>query len=110
MAESIIKQLQRESAELRERIDQFCKHLNAVLDLRTLDLADPEARSRVINSISPAEIAPHLREVALRCQSLARESADTRAARQLQDAGIQLADQAGGLEAVFTIPSATRNP
>jgi hypothetical protein len=110
MAESIIKQLQRESAELRERLDQFRGHLNTVFELKALDLTDPEVKSRMINSLSPAEVAPHLREVALRCQSLARESADTRTARQLQDIGIQLVDQAGGLEAIFTIPNPTHRP
>jgi len=110
MAEPIIKQLQRESVELRERLDQFRVLLSSVFELRTLDLTSPEVKSRMINSMSPAEIAPHLREVALRCQSLARESADARAARQLQDVGIELADQASGLEATFTIPNAARNP
>ena len=110
MAEPIIKQLQRESVELRERLDQFRVLLSSVFELRTLDLTSPEVKSRMINSMSPAEIAPHLREVALRCQSLARESADARAARQLQDVGIELTDQASGLEAIFTIPNAARNP
>jgi hypothetical protein len=64
----------------------------------------------MINSMSPGEIAPHLREVALRCQSLARESADARAVRGLQDVGIELAEQAGRLEAIFTIPGAARSP
>jgi hypothetical protein len=110
MAEPIIKQLQRESVELRERLDQFRVLLSSVFELRTLDLTSPEVKSRMINSMSPAEIAPHLREVALRCQSLARKSADARAARQLQDVGIELTDQASGLEAIFTIPNAARNP
>jgi hypothetical protein len=110
MAESIIKQLQREGVELRERLDRFRKLLNGVIELRTLESIDPEVKSRMVNSISPAEIAPHLREVALRCQSLARESADALAARQLQDVGTELADQAANLEAIFTIPNAARSP
>jgi hypothetical protein len=109
MSNSIVKQLQRESAELRERLDQFRKLLNDVLELRT-DLIGPEVKSCIISSMSPAEIAPHLREVALRCQSLARESADAPAARRLQDVGIELADQAVRLDEVFTIPGASRGP
>jgi hypothetical protein len=38
MAESPIKKLQREGAELRERLDRFRKLLNSVSELRTLDL------------------------------------------------------------------------
>jgi hypothetical protein len=110
MPNSVVKQLQRESAELRERLDQFRKLLNDVLELRTLDLIGPEVKSCIISSMSPAEIAPHLREVALRCQSLARESADAPAARRLQDVGIELADQAVRLDEVFTIPGASRSP
>jgi hypothetical protein len=110
MPESIVKQIQRESVELRERLDQFRKLLNDVLELRMPDLVGPEVKSRIISSMSPAEIAPHLREVALRCQSLVRESADAPAARRLQDVGIELADQAVRLDEVFTIPGASRGP
>jgi len=106
----IIKNLQREGAELRERLDQFHKLLSSVFELKTLDLIGPEAKSRMVNSMSPAEIAPHLREVSLRCQSLARESTDARAARGLQEAGIELADQAIALEAIFAIPNPARGP
>jgi hypothetical protein len=69
-----------------------------------------EATSRLVNSMSPAEIAPHLREVAVRCQSLARESTDAGATRGLQEAGIELADQASALEAIFAIPNPARGP
>ena len=75
-----------------------------------LDDSGQEARSRMINAMSPAEIGPHLREVALRCQSLARESTDARAARGLEEAGIELADQASTLEAIFTIRTPPRGP
>jgi hypothetical protein len=111
MVESpIIKKLQREGAELRERLDQFRKLLNSVFELRTLNLIGLEAKSRMVNSMSPAEIAPHLREVSLRCQSLARESTDARTARGLQEAGIELADQAIALESIFAIPTPARAP
>jgi hypothetical protein len=110
MPESIVKQIQRESVELRERLDQYRKLLNDVLELRTLDLIGPEVKSRIISAMSPAEISPHLREVALRCQSLARESADSPARRTLQDVGIELADQAVRLDEVFSILGASHSP
>src|SRR5258708_29372389 len=61
----------------------------ATTEIYTLSLHDAlpiyvsgqEARSRMTNAMSPDEIGPHLREVALRCQSLARESTDLRASR-----------------------------
>jgi len=104
MAESIIEELQRKNAELRERLDQFRKLLNNVFEPRMLEFIGPETNSRIINSMSPAEIGPHLREMALRCLSLARESSDARAARELQEIGVELTVRAGSLEAIFTIP------
>ncbi|HWF93400.1 MAG TPA: hypothetical protein VG291_00410 [Xanthobacteraceae bacterium] len=110
MAESINEELQRENAELRQRLDRFRELLNSVFEPRMLDYIGPETKSRMINSMSPAEIGPHLREVALRCQSLARQSTDARATRELQDVGIELADRASSLETIFTIPGAARSP
>ena len=109
MADTILKQLQRESAELRERLDQFRKLLNGLSNLTMLDVVGEDARSRMINAMVPAEIGPHLREVALRCQSLARESTDPRVSGLLQEAGIELADQASTLEAISTIPTPPRD-
>ena len=108
MAESIIKELQRQSAKLREQLDEFRKLLDGVCETRTPDSIGSEIRSRMICSLSPAEIAPHLREVALRCQSLARGSIDARAAQALEEIGIELAVRASGLEAVLTVPNAAR--
>jgi hypothetical protein len=110
MPDSIVKQLQRESEELRQRLDRFRTLLNDVFEPKLADVVGPEIKSRMINSMSPAEIGPHLREVALRCQRLARESTDARAARGLQDAGMELTDQAGRLETIFAIPGASRGP
>ena len=108
MARSLIEELQRRIAKLGERVQQL---LNISVEPRTmLDVIGPETKSRMINSMSPTEIGPHLREVALRCQSLARESTDARAARGLQEAGIELADQASALEAIFAIPNPARGP
>jgi hypothetical protein len=109
MAEAVIEELQRENAELRERLEGLRKLLNNVFEPRMLDFVGPEAKARMIKSMAPAEIGPHLREVALRCQSLARESREARATQELQDIAIELAERASSLEAVFTIPEATRS-
>jgi hypothetical protein len=110
MAHPNIEALQRENAELRRRLDGFRKLLDEVFEPRMIDFIGPEARSRLIQSMAPAEIGPHLRELALRCQSLARDSTDSRAARELAETASELADRASGLEAIFTIPAATRCP
>jgi hypothetical protein len=108
----IIKQLQRESAELRERLDQFGKLLGEFPNLSMLDVIGPQARTHVITitAVSSAEVGPHLRDIALRCQSLARESTDVRAAGALEGAGAELAHQASTLEAIFTVPNVARGP
>jgi hypothetical protein len=110
MAQSNIEALQRENAELRGRLDQFRKLLDEVFEPRMIDLLGPDARSRLIQSMAPAEIGPHLRALALRCQSLARDSTDARAARELAETAGELADRASGLEAIFAIPAAIRSP
>ena len=110
MPDCIIEELRRQNVELRERLDQFRGLLDNVFEPRMLDVVGPATRLRVVQSMSGAEIGPHLREVALRCQRLARESTDARAARGLQDAGMELTDQAGRLETIFAIPGASRGP
>ena len=110
MPECIIEELRRQNVELRERLDQFRQLFDTVFEPRMLDVITPPTRSRMINSLSGAEIGPHLREVALRCQTLARDSRDERAARALEEIGGELADRAGSLEAVFAVPGAARSP
>src|ERR1700722_580044 len=110
MAESIIEELQRENAELRRRLDQLRELLSGISAPRKPDCIGPETKSRMINSMSPAEIGPHLREGAVRCPSLARKSTDERAPRGLQDIGIELADRASSLETIFAIPGPARGP
>jgi hypothetical protein len=106
MAEPTLQGLQRENAELRERLDRLRNLLDSVAEPRNLlDVIGPETKSRIVNSMTPAEIGPHLRELALRCIRLARQSADPRAARELEDISIELADRSGSLEAVFSIPN-----
>jgi hypothetical protein len=109
LAESTVEDLQRENAELRELIDQLRKLLDSAIEPRTmLDFIGPEARSRMIISLSPAEIGPHLRELALRCVRLARDSSDARAGRELEVGSIELVDRANILEAIFVIPGARK--
>src|SRR6266404_2502084 len=103
MAELAIEELQRENAELRERLDRVRKLLHSVVESRTtLDFVGPETTSRMISSMSPSEISPHLRQLALSCVRLARDSTDARAAQKLEDISIELADRANSLEAIFT--------
>jgi hypothetical protein len=68
-----------------------------------IDAARVEAKSRVISLISITEIGSHLREVALRCIQLARENPGTRAAQELEDTSIELADRASSLEAALAL-------
>jgi hypothetical protein len=108
MSQPIIEALQRENEELRERIEQFRRLLVEVFEPRVIDFLGPEARSRMIHAMSATEIGPHLRELALRCQGLARESSDAGIARELGEIGGELADRASSLEAAFTAPRAPR--
>jgi hypothetical protein len=108
MAESIIEELQRKSAKLRERLDEFRRLLDSVSEPRTLDSIGSEVRLRAIRSLPPAEIALRLRELALHCQSLARGNIDVRAAQELEEIGIDLAVKASALEAILTVPNAAR--
>lgn len=109
MPDRIIEELRRQNVELRERLDQFRTLLDNVFEPRMVDVVSPATRSRVIQSMSGAEVGPHLREVALRCQTLARDRADEGAARALEEIGGELADHASRLEAVFAIPDPMRD-
>jgi hypothetical protein len=103
MARAPLEQLADEIAELRQRFDQFRNLLDeAVRPRGPPDNIGPPLNSCVVNSMAPSEVGPHLREVALRCMRLARESADTRTAREFEDISIELAERAGSLEAAFT--------
>jgi hypothetical protein len=110
MTQPDIGRLHRENAELRERLDQFRNLLNNVFEPRMLAFISPETKVSMINAMSAAEIGPHLRAVALRCQSLARESSDVRAAQELEEISSELADRASTLETIFAIPDATGRP
>jgi hypothetical protein len=104
MARPTIEELQRENAELRERLAQLRNLLDSVAEPRNLlDAVGPETKLRIVNAMTPAEIGPHLRELALRCIKLARQCADPRVARELEDISIELADRSSGLAAVFSL-------
>jgi transposase len=110
MPDCTIEELRRQNIELRERLEQLRTLLDNVFEPRMLDFVSPATRSRVVHAMSGAEIGPHLREVALRCQTLARDSADARTARPLEEIGGVLADHASSLEAIFTIPDPMPEP
>ena len=62
-------------------------------------------KPRLINSMSPGEIGPHRREITLHCVRTARKSTDVRVARELEIAGIVLADRASSLATIVTVSS-----
>jgi hypothetical protein len=90
-----------ETAETRQKLPNA---RDKVSEPRSgIDAARVEAKSRVISSMSITEIGPHLREMALRCIQLAREGSGTRAAQELEDASIELADRASSLEGALAL-------
>jgi len=92
-----------EIAELRERLNQLRNLLDEAVKPRTPpDINGPQTKSWSVDSMMPSEIGPHLREVALRCIRLARESTNARTSQEFEDISIELTDRASSLEAVFT--------
>ncbi len=103
MAKPPVQELEGEIAQLRERLDQLRNLLDEAVKPKTLpDINGPHMKSSSVNSMTPSEIGPHLRQVALRCIRLARESTNARTAREFEDISIELTDRASSLEAVFT--------
>ncbi len=105
MTESMIERLQRENVELRAQLDRLRSGAAGLGAAH--DLSPPEARSRLINSMSPAEVGPHLRQVALLCARLSREDPHARAGRALEEISIDLADHGSKLEAIINSPKPT---
>jgi hypothetical protein len=104
MAESTIETMRRVNVQLRERLKQFRSLIDGMIETETwTDAIDQKIRSWIINSMAPAEIGPHLREIALRCISLAREDADERTIQAMENISVVLADCASSLEAIFRI-------
>jgi hypothetical protein len=95
MPEPVNEDLRRQNAELREQLSQLRKRAEGAPGLNSTD-----ALSRVIEALPTAEIAPVLRDLSLRCVRLSREGADPRAARRLEELGVDLAERAAGLEAI----------
>jgi hypothetical protein len=96
--------LQSENIELRAQLDRLRSGAGPGA---VQDLSAPEARSRLINSMSAAEIGPHLRQVALLCARLSRQGPDARAGRALEEISIDLADLGSKLEAIINSPKPT---
>lgn len=102
--ESIIDDLQRENAELRKQLEGLPNPLDDVVEIEALlDVIAQQTKSRIVTSMTPAEIGPHMREVALHCIRLARQASDAIAAQQFENISIELAERANRLEAIFTI-------
>ncbi len=103
MRQPLIQKLEGEIAQLRERVSQLRNLLDEAVKPRTPpDGNGPQTKSWGVDSMTPPEIGPHLREVALRCIHIARESADARTTRAFEDISIELVDRASSLEAMFT--------
>jgi hypothetical protein len=106
MTEPTIEALQRENAELRQKLRKL---YDSGWEPRAgLEAKRSEALSHRISSMSTTDIALHLREVALRCIQLAREGPRTRAAQELEVASVEIADRASSLEAAFRSESRSR--
>jgi hypothetical protein len=90
---------------MRERLDKLRRLLDCVVGRRTMPDVAPATKPRMISSMSPDEIGPHLREMTLHCARMARDSTDTRVARELQNTRIVFADRAGSLETLVTVSS-----
>jgi hypothetical protein len=99
MAKSSIAELQRENAELRERLDQFRRSLDSVVEQRAMpNFIVSGLKPPMSNSMSLDEISSHLREMALHCIRMARECTDARVAQELEETSIVLADRASNLK------------
>jgi hypothetical protein len=103
MINSTIDQLRRENDDLRELIVRLSTIiLQNIVGQRAL----PQAHSRLSLSsstalMSPVEIVARMREVALLCAYLGRETA-----QELESLRIELADAAERVAAAFAIPDA----
>jgi hypothetical protein len=99
--DSTITQLRKENEDLRQLVLQLSKIVIRSLMDYGRDMPPPAA-------MSPTEIVPHLRELAIRCAHLSRESADRRSAQELESVSVELADAAERLAAVFAIGRSER--
>jgi hypothetical protein len=103
MVHSAWEQLRRERDGFRDLVVQLCtiilRNLVEQRPLPRLYNADTPPLPR--QEMSPTEIAPRLREVATRCAHLSRDSADRNIGREFESLGVELADVAERLEALF---------
>jgi hypothetical protein len=103
MAHSTCDQLRRERDGLRDLVVQLSTIVlrNLVEQKRLPKLYNGEASPLPPQAMSPTEIAPHLREVAIRCAYLSRH-ADGSVGRELESLSVELADVAERLEGLIS--------
>jgi hypothetical protein len=96
MENSKIAHLREENKELRELVIRLSKILlRTVAEIGELPIIQsPSVRSPLREPMSPAEIVAGLREEAIRCARLSRDSADGGAAQELEGLSVELADTA----------------
>jgi hypothetical protein len=99
---SKIAELQKENNDLRHLVIQLSKLLVRIVVAQrgVLDICSKEAAQRLLEAMSPDEIAPLLREVSLHCAHASRDCLDDRPAQELEDLSVELADEAQKLEAL----------
>ena len=112
MADSTIAQLQKENNDLRDLVVQLSNIILRNVVGATRALSQLHSRQNLSSSpstMSPIEIVPRLRDVALLCAHLSRDShPNSETARELESLGVELADVAERLAAIFFIPDGDR--
>jgi hypothetical protein len=101
-------QLRKENDDLRDLIVDLSKIiLRNVVEQKVLPkVPSKEVASLLSQTMSPTEIVPRLREVAIHCAHVSRECADSRTAQELESLSVELADAAERLEGIFVTPPA----
>jgi hypothetical protein len=112
VTDSTTDQLRKENNDLRDLVVQLSNIIlrNVVGETRALpQLHSRQNLSSPPSTMSPIEIVPRMREVALLCAHLSRDSRpDSETARELESLGVELADAAERLAAIFFIPDGDR--
>jgi hypothetical protein len=106
--EATVSQLQSENGDLRDLV----VHLSNVLlrnVMRQLALSRYGVQSLRPNIVSASEVAPRLRELALLCAHISRESAPGETAREMESLSIELADTAQQVAAVLDTSQGQRD-
>jgi hypothetical protein len=108
MVSSLWDQLRKENHNLRNLVVQLSTIIlrNVVEQRALLQLHGRLNLSSSTATMSPLEIASRLREVALLCAHLGRDTAQTETARELESLSVELADAAERLGVAFAISGA----